>query len=185
MKDLIAFIEKYVKLNAEAIHLLEQLVDIQNIRKNEHILQAGQYCNKIWFLKSGMVRKYYLHNGKEHTCWLHTENEMFTSLPSYTQQITSNEYFQACEDTELISLSREKSLKLNAEHVFSQFSNMLMQSTLSDVDFYTKEFANRDAKGKYEYLKEIAPEVIKRGKLGHIASILGMSQETLSRIRRK
>lgn len=184
MEKLIAFIEKFVKLDSEVIQLLEQLVDVQKINKNEHVLEAGQYCNKIWFLKRGMVRKYYLHDGKEHTCWLHTENEMFTSLKSYTQQITSNEYFQACEETELISLSRENSLKLNTLPVFTQFSNMLMQSTLSDVDFYTKEFANRNAKGKYEYLKALAPEVIKRGKLGHIASLLGMSQETLSRIRR-
>ena len=63
--------------------------------KNEYILEPGQRCNKIWFLKQGMVRKFYLHDGKEKTVWINTENQIFTSLQSYAQRRPADEYLQA------------------------------------------------------------------------------------------
>ena len=53
------------------------------------------------------------------------------------------------------------------------------------IDTNTREFSLMSAKEKYEYLKQISPEMIKRAKLGHIASLMGITQETLSRIRKK
>ena len=52
------------------------------------------------------------------------------------------------------------------------------------IDMHTKALNQKDARGKYEYLQKIAPELIKRAKLGYIASIIGVTQETLSRIRK-
>ena len=64
------------------------------------------------------------------------------------------------------------------------FINALMEREFVNIDKHTKALNQRDAKGKYEYLREIAPEIIKRAKIGHIASIIGVSRETLSRIRK-
>jgi CRP-like cAMP-binding protein len=184
MKQLIDYIEKIIKLDDEAIRALCELSEIEVYRKNQHILEAGQRCNKIWFLKSGMVRKYHIHNGKEITTWIHTENDTFTSLQSYAQNIPSSEYLQACEDTEAIGITRQNSEKLIQFPQFVTFTNVLMEQEFVNVDVHTKALNSKDAKGKYEYLREIAPEIIKRAKLGHIASILGISQETLSRVRK-
>ena len=97
MQQLVDYIESIVKLDDEAIAELEKLVKFETYAKNEHVLEAGQYCNKIWYLKSGMVRKYYYHDGKDITTWIHTENDIFTSLQSYGQQTLTEEYLQACE----------------------------------------------------------------------------------------
>jgi len=64
------------------------------------------------------------------------------------------------------------------------FVNAMMGREFANIDKHTKELNQRDAKGKYEYLREIAPEIIKRAKIGHIAAIIGVSRETLSRIRK-
>lgn len=184
MQKLIDYIELYVKLDSEAIKELENLAVIETYKKNQYILEQGQYCNKIWFIKRGMVRKYYLYQGKEISTWIHTENNTFTSLQSYAQNIPSNEFIKACEDTEVISISKTNSEKLAKNSHFVIFSNAIMEQELVNMDKHTKAFNQKDAKGKYEYLREIAPEIIKRAKIGHIASIIGVSRETLSRIRK-
>lgn len=184
MEQLINYIEQIATLNDEARHALHELATFEYYPKRAYILEEGQHCNKIWFVKSGMVRKYYLHNGKEKTVWINTENEIFTSLESYSQRSLSGEFLQAEEDTETISISRKNSEKLIRYPAFVVFTNTLMEREFVNIDRHTKTLSNSDARGKYEYLKQIAPEIIKRAKLGHIASLLGISQETLSRIRK-
>ncbi len=184
MQELVNYIEQIVKLDQFDIEELERLSDSDKYAKNEHILEVGHRCNNLWFLKKGMVRKYHHENGKEITCWIHTENEIFTSLQSYSEQRPTSENIQACENTELISITRANAQELAKIPQFRSFSNALMEKAFVDIDVHTKAFNARDAKGKYEYLKQIAPEMIKRSKLGYIASILGISQETLSRIRK-
>lgn len=184
MEQLINYIEEIVKLDDDAKAALHQLADFQYFAKNEYILEPGQRCNRIWFLKSGMVRKFYLCDGREKTVWITCENEIFTSLQSYAQLGPSDEYLQACETCEVISISRENSEKLVGFPAFITFTNTLMEREFSNIDKNTKALSSTDARGKYEYLKKIAPEMTKRAKLGHIASLLGISQETLSRIRK-
>mgnify|MGYP001495190345 FL=1 len=67
MQPLINYIERFVKLDTDTIWAVENLAEIETFKKNSFILKQGQRCNKIWFLKSGMVRKFYLAEGKEIT----------------------------------------------------------------------------------------------------------------------
>lgn len=184
MQQLIDQIEGYVKLDPDTVDGLKEYAQIEVYNKNEHILEQGQRCNKIWFIKSGMVRKYYIHNGKELTVWIHTENETFTSLQSYAQNIQSEEYLQAIEPVEVISITKSNSQKLARFPQIMAYVNAMMGKEFANIDKHSKELSQRDARGKYEYLQAISPEIIKRAKLGYIASILGISQETLSRIRK-
>ena len=184
MQQLIDYIERFVKLDSDAVAGLKELAEVEVYARNEHILEQGQRCNKIWFIKSGMVRKYYIHNGKEVSVWIHAENETFTSLQSYAQNTLSEEYLQAIEHTEVISITKSNSEKLAQFPRIMTFVNAMMGKEFANIDKHTKELNQRDAKGKYEYLQQISPEIIKRAKLGYIASILGISQETLSRIRK-
>lgn len=184
MQRLINYIENYVSLDKEAVSILNNYCFFEKVAKNDNILVPGQYCNTIWFLASGMVRKYFLHDGKEMTCWIHTENDIFTSLNSYTQKCPAKEYIQACEESVLIGITRDNALQLNNNKSLQYFSKQILEQGMANIDLHAREFAVRDAKGKYEYLCQIVPEAVKRAKLGHIATILGITQETLSRIRK-
>ncbi len=184
MQKLIDYIEQFVKLDSEAIKALKNLAEVETYKKNQFILEQGQRCNKIWFISSGMVRKFHLCDGKEVTTWIHTENDTFTSLQSYAQNNQSDEFLQACEDSEVISITKTNSEKLAKYPQFMIFTNALMEHEFVNIDKHTKTLNQLDAKGKYEYIREIAPEIIRRAKIGHIASIIGVSRETLSRIRK-
>ncbi len=184
MQKLIDYIEQFVKLDYELIQELKNLVEVETFKKNQYILEQGKRCNKIWFLKRGMVRKFHLCDGKEVTSWIHAENDIFTSLQSYAQNTPSEEFLQTCEEAEVIGITKANSEKLAKYPQFMIFTNALMEREFVNIDKHTKALNQRDAKGKYEYLREIAPEIIKRAKIGHIASIIGVSRETLSRIRK-
>ncbi|PLX05909.1 MAG: hypothetical protein C0596_15525 [Marinilabiliales bacterium] len=184
MDKLIAYIESIVLLTQEEKDLVSNLAEIEVYKKNDFVLEHGSRCNKIWFVKSGMLRKFHLFEGKEITSWIHIENDIVTSLSAYAQQTVSEEYIQACEDSELISITRSNSEKLAKYDSFKEFSNTLMEKEFVNIDIHTKMLNQLEAKGKFEYLCKIAPEIIKRAKLGYIASILGITQETLSRVRK-
>ena len=185
MQKLIGYINQYAKLDDAAVLELELRAKIEKFAKNEFILEQGGYCHKIWYIKSGMVRKFHLHKGKEETVWIHVENEIITSLHSYFHQTPAKEYLQACEETELIGISRENSEKLAQFPQFTIFANALMSEQFVKIDTNSREFSLMSAKEKYDYLKQISPEMMKRAKLGHIASLMGIKQETLSRIRKQ
>lgn len=184
MQQLVDYIERFLKLDSETITGLENLAKIEVYTKNQNILELGQRCNKIWFIKSGMVRKYYIRNGKEISVWIHSENDTFTSFQSYAQNSLSEEYLQAIENTEVISITKSNSEKLVQFPQIVTFVNAMMGKEFANIDKHAKELYQRDARGRYEYLQRISPEIIKRAKLGYIASVLGISQGTLSRIRK-
>lgn len=184
MQTLIDYIERFVKLDVDAVEALKNLAEKESVKKNQFILEQGQKCDKIWFLKKGMVRKFHLYDGEEKTTWIHVENETFSSLQSYAGNTPAEEYLQACEDCELISITKNNSEKLATYPQIVAFVNAMMGKEFANIDKNTKAMNQRDAKGKYDYLREISPEIVKRAKLKDIASIMGVSRETLSRIRR-
>jgi len=183
MQKLINYIQQFVNLDSQTIKALEKHITIEHYNKNQNILECGQWCNKIWFIDTGMVRKFYLHDGKEVSSWIHTENEIFTSLQNYWTQTQSTEYLQTCETTRLFSISKASSIQLDTFPAMKTFSRKLIEQEMVKVEAHSRELRNLDSKEKYAYFCQIAPEVVKRAKLGHIASILGITQETLSRIR--
>ncbi len=185
MENLINFIRQYTRLDKDAEEALRENIDSESYSRNEYLLQEGQICSRVWFIQTGSVRKFYLHEGKEITVWIHFENEMFTSLSSYFQQQPSDEYLQACETTTLLSISYVNSQKLNRYQQLGKFSKLHLEEQFSIIDKVSKKFYQMSALEKYEALTELAPSLMKRAKLGHIASIMGVSQETLSRIRAK
>ncbi|MEZ5069920.1 MAG: Crp/Fnr family transcriptional regulator [Bacteroidales bacterium] len=184
MEDLLAYMEGFVRLSPEARMAVEELAEVRHFPKNGHILEAGQHCRKIWFLSRGMVRKYHLVDGREVTTWIHVERDIFTSLESYARQTEAEEFLQACEDTVAIGISRTNSEKLSVFPEIMRFTNALMESEFVQMDRHTRAMNQLDARARYAYLREIAPEVVKRAKGIHLASVLGITRETLSRIRK-
>jgi CRP-like cAMP-binding protein len=184
MQQLIDFIKRYAELDAESIAALKKYIVFEEFTKNQYILNTEQVCNRVWFIKSGMVRKFHLLDGMEITSWIHFENEMFTSLNSYINSIPSGEYLQACENSILISITKQNSEKLSDFPQLSAFSNNLLGEQLAKIDLVSSKLKTMDATEKYKFLLSISPELFKRAKLGYIASIMGITQETLSRIRK-
>ncbi|PBJ04127.1 Crp/Fnr family transcriptional regulator [Flavobacterium sp. ACN6] len=183
MKELIQVINSFQELDLDTETAIEKYFIVEKFRKNELIIQQGKICKKIYFIKSGAVRRFSFENGLEITKWIYTDNQFVTSLSSFFEQKPSFESFQTCEDTILYSLAYSDEQILLDYPLFLKFHIKQLRLYLSKINEFHHLFRVMNANEKYLFLLDSFPQIIIKAKLKHIASLIGVSQETLSRIR--
>jgi CRP-like cAMP-binding protein len=177
-------LEEISPLTEETRAILRQHINIKKFRKGEYILNFGEVCRHIYFVNSGFIRIFYYKNGKNITEWFAGEKHFFFSITSYFDETPSNLIIEAIEDTEVILLSKmglEKYRRTNFEIAnlnieFFSGSLKLSQKRMESLQFET-------AKQRYFNLLKVQPKILNKIPLQYIASFLGITQETLSRIR--
>jgi CRP-like cAMP-binding protein len=154
------------------------------VAKNDFLLKEGKICRQLYFLQSGALRGYYNLDGKEITYWFGFENNFVTSFHSFITGEAAVENIQLLEGSVLWSISKEMLTGL-----FDRFHDVERLVRIAYEKYYIRleeRFVNaqfKTATERYEQLLEHSPHILERVPLGHIASYLGISQETLSRIR--
>ncbi|CCZ79940.1 Crp/Fnr family transcriptional regulator [Odoribacter laneus] len=152
--------------------------------KNDLLLREGQVCKYIWFVDQGMIRLFYNKRGKDLTEHFAYEKGIFLSLESFFRQIPSRLIIEALEPTVVYGLGYEKLHGLmetepEIEHFYCKILENCLILSQQKADACRFETAGE----RYHRLLQEHPEVVKRAPLIHIASHLGMSPETLSRVR--
>ena len=163
--------------------LLERF-EKKETKKNDLLLIEGQHCRALYFVESGMIRAFYLKDGKHVTDWFGTEGTFMTSILSFYNDVPSKQFIQSTESTTLWMIHKQDLGTLCNKHpeierwfraVTAQHLTRLQERIMA-LQFYT-------AKERYDLLQEKNPEVLQKAQVSHIASYLGISLETLSRIR--
>ncbi len=184
MQQFFSHIQNYYRLNDKACAALEESFKEITIAKSEYLLKEGQVCKQLYFIITGSVRGYYHLDGKEVTHWFGFENDFITSFHSFITAQPAVENIQLLEGSILLTLSKEK---LN--HLLSSFTELEKLLRIIYEKYYIRlenRFINasfKTATERYEQLLNESPHIIERAPLGYIASYLGITQETLSRIR--
>jgi len=184
MIELIQFISKFQQLDSDTEDAVKMHFMEETYKKNEYLVETGKICSKVFFIKSGFVRRFFINDGQEVTIWFYGSNQMATSMPSFFEQKPAYEYLQACEDTIISSLSFCNEQKLLEEYpLFAKFHLKQLRYYLAGLDEINYRLKLMTAKEKYSMMHALVPEIMQKAKLKHIASFLDVSQETLSRIR--
>jgi len=186
MNDFIAFIKQYVNVSKDIEIEIENLILMEDVPKGHILLKEGQSCERLYFIQKGTVRTYHYQNGKDITYWIYPEHTMTTSWHSYILRKPSSEYIETTEDSVLLSLSYNQWQDLYLKHPkLERFGRLILEEQMALIDDFFKGYYFLTAKEKYALLTTAFPTITQRANLGHIASMLGISQETLSRIRGK
>lgn len=183
MTELIDIIKSFQELDLETEEAIRKYFRIETFKKNEFIVREGKVCTKIYFIRSGSIRRFCLENGIEVTRWIYTNNQFVTSLSSFFEQKPSFENLQTCEDTVVYSLSFKDEQILMQYPLFLKFHVNQLRAYLSKINEFHHLFRVMNAQEKYSFLLKSFPQIIIRSKLKYVASLIGVSQETLSRIR--
>ncbi|MCC9061899.1 Crp/Fnr family transcriptional regulator [Flavobacterium piscisymbiosum] len=183
MTELLSVINSFQELDLETEEMVRKYFIEEKFQKNEFIITEGKICSKIYFIRSGLVRRFCVEDGIEVTKWIYTDNQFITSLSSFFEQKPSFENFQASEVTILYSLSYENEQTLLEYDLFSKFYIKLLRLYLSKLNEFHHFYTVMNAQDKYLYLLNTLPQIILKAKLKDIASLIGVSPETLSRIR--
>lgn len=174
------------KLDPEAMSVLASISVEKVFKKGDYLLREGDVCKKSCFIEKGIARKYYLNDGREITTELYFEDDVAVSFDSYCMQKPSNEFIQALTD---ISISQTDFISFQeAKLSFPE----LLELDLMMTEYYAMWLENRlfqfhtmDAASRYHTLVNDHPHIAQHIPLTFIASYLGITIETLSRIRAK
>jgi CRP-like cAMP-binding protein len=186
MQQLLTHLRNIHHLSAEAQQVLEGSFTKLILPKGEHLITEGKISRHLYFLEQGCLRGYYNLEGKEITHWFGFENDFVTSFHSFITQQPAVENIQLMEGCVLWSISKDTLTGL-----LDQYQEIERLLRIAYEKYYIRleeRFVNaqfRTATELYQGLLEQSPHIIERVSLGYIASYLGISQETLSRIRGK
>ncbi|WP_163410190.1 Crp/Fnr family transcriptional regulator [Flavobacterium ajazii] len=134
MTELIQFINRFQQLDDATINAIKNSFEEHLFKKNEYLLKEGEFCSKIFFIKTGLIRRFYIIDGEETTKWIYHDNHWVTSLASYFSQKPSFEYLQADQDTVVYYLTREKEQELLKHPLFIQFHLNFLRCSLAAFD---------------------------------------------------
>jgi CRP-like cAMP-binding protein len=161
---------------------------VQRVRfpRNHTIVEPGQIARHAYFVMKGAIRQFTLADGKEVVTRLITEGGFSTALYSFISGKPSFEYCQTLEEVEAISLSRQDMERLCADHIdIANLERKITEQYLIQEQERALSLQFLSAQERYEQLFRLDSTILLRFPLGTIASYLGMSQETLSRLRAK
>lgn len=153
-------------------------------KKNTFFLRNDEVSTKLGFIIYGAVEAFYLEeDGKSNIVMLLTEEDFFTDLRSFLHQQPTSLNMKFTEDTIALEVSYDDFTNfIQTNPDFSRAFMKIMVNVISAVNEHNM-LLKMPTKNKYEYLLKMKPEVFNRFLLQHVASFLGVKQETLSRIR--
>jgi CRP-like cAMP-binding protein len=183
---LVDFMRSLYPISQELQDYLRENAHFLKVKKNKIILKTGEICSNYYFLLKGIMRAYIVYDGKEVTIWINPENEIITSVKSMKSQVPVVESIQALEDCEVMVMTYD-----TVRYMYENFMEMNIIGRIILEDYYSdseeRSIISRipSAEKKYEHFLNTRPELLNRLPLKYVASYLGITEETLSRLRRK
>lgn len=176
--------EIYYPFSTECQNELIENSKIVNYKKGEIVVREGQFSKKAYLIIKGCSRAYYLKDGKDISDWFTFENEIMASIISFFSEEPSPHYIEFIENSTVLEFSKDTVDSLSEKHHdFERFISKVVTQTMLGLceRLYTIQF--NKAEERYKHLLSIYPDITNRIPLTNIASYLGITLETLSRIR--
>jgi len=157
----------------------------QTITKNAFFNKAGHISGKLGFVSRGLLRSFYILKGKDTTTFFQLPGSVAVDLKSFVQETASIENIQAVTDTELLVINRDDLYTLYTENwKWQQVGRILVEDAYFEMEKRSISLQIETAQDRYDQFLSEFPQVIQQVPLHQIASFLGISPETLSRIRK-
>lgn len=186
MDNLINYLLRFGSLNQQQIDLIKHKAEEVSLPKEAYFSEAGRLAKQVAFVSEGILRVcYYSNKGDEVTRYFIDEDNFAVDLNSYNYNIPSSEYIQAVTDCRLLVFSREDMTELSATIINWDpiLSKITAKGLLDKVNRISPMLAE-DAKTRYLHFLTKFPRLTNRIPLSALASYLGITQSSLSRIRK-
>jgi len=184
MNSFLQAILQFAKLDTESLNEISAITKRHEFPKGHILLQRNSICNYFYFIEKGLTRTFYIKDGRDITDWISTEGTFAVSLISFITREPDRRTIELLEPSVVYAIGYDDIEALckqrhDVEHLIREivsFGLVQLQRKFDELHFST-------AKQRYKNLMETNPTIIQRVPLGMVASFLGMTQETLSRIR--
>ncbi len=184
---LINYLKEKVPIDQEDENFLRQTFDVKHFKKKEIIADKGEVSKYLYFLVSGITRSFYVNNkGAEVTRLITNKNRFFTNFLSFNKNLPSNEIIESIEDSQVLYINREKFYKILEEVPLTK-----QVFTLVLEDSYTQHLERIEVlscfspKERFLHLLNQDKELLYSLPNKVLASYLGITQETCSRLKKE
>lgn len=159
----------------------------KHLHKGDFFIKQFSVCRQVGFIIKGTIRIYYINQKDEETTYgFCQENCLTTSFKSFISQTPSDLILQALEDTDLLTIGYDKLNLLYKKYpTWQNIGRIITQNEFLNMEQYASVLNNETAKEKYLRLLKEQPNVLQKANIEDIASYLGVTRRTLSRIRQE
>lgn len=182
----INFLKQFGELPDIVVAAIDTKVQRMELPKKHILLKKGKVCNFLYFIEKGLARNFFEEDNKELTNDIILEGEILVSFSSFISRKPSLETIELLEDGVLCAIHYD-----NLQNLYQQFpimertGRMIAEHHYNSLAMKSYRLKFSNSSERYQYLFDNKIEIVKRVPIGIIASYLGMSIETLSRIRGK
>jgi CRP-like cAMP-binding protein len=182
-----SFLKSFTGLPDETIGEIILKFKFITTKRNQILEEASVTCKKLYFIKSGCLRLYEIDKkGKDITAYFSFENSMITALPSLITQKPSRDYLVSLEPCELMVISREHFFEAVEKYpAFRLFYNKIVEFAFIHSQMRIYSFLGMEGMDKLKWVIEHEPQLLNRVSSKAVASYLGMTSSTLSKLRAK
>lgn len=186
MKEFIEYILQFGDLNKQQTDLIISKSKTLGLQKNQYLSEAGKVPKHIGFVLEGVFRFcYYNHKGEDITYYFIDENNFVADYPKFEIQAVATEYVQAVTDCKLLAFTKKGWDEISTNIIgWDILSAKIEKKCLNNSIERRSPLVSEDATARYlSFMKEF-PNLVNRVPLSYIASYLGITQQSLSRIRK-
>jgi CRP-like cAMP-binding protein len=178
-------ISNQLTIGKDSLNAIVSSFEPKEIPKGQFFLESGMLCRKMAFIESGYLRMYDIADGNEITIWIGSSGRFITSVSSFVFQTTNFWNIQAVTDCKLFVISRQKHLELcQKQPKWLEFDNILLARSFALLEQNMFAHLHTTAQQRFVALLEEEPALFNHVPLQYIASMLGITPESLSRLRK-
>lgn len=174
------------KLTNDEMVIFLSHMETKTIKQYDFYLKQGSLCRNVAFINKGLVRIYYVKNGKEYVGRFFEKNEWVTDYAGFLLKTPSLFFIEALEDTELFTLSYDNMQKLYSYgKSFEKFGRLIAEKVFIESYQRNVSLMLNSPEELYLALMKEKPHLLNSVPLKYIASYIGIEPESLSRIRKR
>jgi len=184
-------LEHYIKsyfgvVQLDELKTISSLFELTTIKKGDYFLKTGSQSNNMSFIQSGLMRVFSLTEDKEITQWISTKGYFVVDLSSFVFESPARWSIQALVDTDIYTISRIDYNKIGTLiPKWNQLEKLFIVRCFTMLEDRVFSHLSMSAEERYNLFFENNKELFNQVPLKFIASMLGMTPETFSRIRKK
>jgi len=185
--SLLQYIQKTFPVGTDKAEEIANFFTPKKIPKNEYLLLEGKICKVFYFLESGFIwSSTYNVNGNNTTTNFYAGGQAVCEFFSFFKQIPGRENFQALTDCETWSITFEElQVAFHSMPEFREFGRSMLVGAYADLKERMLSMLHHTAEERYSFLITDNPDIFQHATLKNIASYLGITNTSLSRIRKE
>ena len=187
MENIESYLSEILEIPKEAVTKCNNFYSAKKVSKNEFLLREGEICNGTYFVEKGLLRMYSIDkNGKEHIIQFAPEKWLISDRSSLHFNEKSKYYIEAVEESEILVLKNDFFASINMEFPNTVENNdLLLQKHIRNLQNRVNSLLAETAEERYMNFIKMYPDILLRVPQWMVASYLGITPESLSRVRKE